>query len=237
MENPDCRILIENIAIAHHAIAELLMEIYPVGSQKMDFVHNMCWQANRDIKGSLFLAMSGRYSGASVIQRGVLEKVAYAIDMLDDLDEDLEKGWQRVIEWLNGEKTASPSGEEIADILSSCSPHISKIIHTSFEENREFRNERVHTIKGDQILNVLLKDENKRKPWLVNINESKLVGWYVGSVTDLFIFLTVILDIFEVESVPNSTKYIADLYHEIQNKECNGIISDHSLSVDPENWD
>lgn len=234
MSEQDSRTLVENAAVCHHVLVEVLTTGRFDESPRVQFLHSMCWQALRDLKESIFLAMSGRYSGASTIQRGVIEIVASAIDIADKIESKDEEGWEHLSRWLEGDKGASPSGNHLADILSSVAPDISEIIHTAFEGNREERNLHVHTPVGGQVYDVIMSETTLIKPWMSLFDKQKLKGWYVGYITDVFILLRVLLELFDYNGITQSVEYIIDLYDEMGEYKATGVVSSRTVDISPQ---
>ena len=195
-ENDVSRAIIENAGICLQIVSELVASVSdePPESQ---MVNSICWQALRDMKSSLFLAMSGHYRSAFVVQRGVIEVVGSAIFFAHRIIETEQEGWEQLTAWINGEKDASPSFQEIMGTLADVVPWLSESIYTSLQEDREFGNRYVHTPIGDNPFEVLFDDDSDSlliRTWSSHYDLNELKTWYVGFVTDLFYLASLTLE-------------------------------------------
>lgn len=240
MSDPESRIIVENSSMCYHAISELIGEVGVRNTnQATQMVNSICWQALRDLKVSLFLAMAGRYRSAHIIQRGIIELVGSALFFERKIKAEASPGWRRVSEWLNGDKEASPSFEEIQGVLTDLSPYLGEAIYTSLQEDREFQNLHVHTPIGGQVHEVLFEEGGVlTQPWCSNLDKQALKAWYVGYITDLFYLTTFVTEFNDSFSVSDTIQYILDCYEEIADEGViRGIKTQDKIDLDPDYGD
>lgn len=160
MGEPTSRALVENAGVCLHSVTELVDSAAVAEPAEEQMVNSICWQALRDLKSSIYLAMSCRYRSAFVVQRGAIEIVGSAVYFAKIIEEEGESGWELLDDWLNGEKDASPSFRQIQGALSDIDPWLSESIYTSMKEDRDFGNRHVHTPIGGDPLSVLFGERD-----------------------------------------------------------------------------
>lgn len=234
MEQPRSRAIIENAGICLHSVTELTVSAVSDESPEKQMVNSICWQAIRDLKSSIYLAMSGRYRSAFVVQRGVIEIIGSAIYFAREIEEEGESGWSRLADWLNGEKDASPSFKQLQAVLSDVVPWLSESIYTSMKEDREFANRYVHTPIGDNPLDVLFSEQEMAliRPWSASYQFDTLKTWYVGFVTGIWYIGSIIVAFYDSVSISReSFNYITTCYRDIAGQGViNGLVT--SISID-----
>lgn len=235
MGEPASRALVENAGVCLHSVTELVVSAAVAEPAEEQMVNSICWQAIRDLKSSIYLAMSGRYRSAFVVQRGVIEIVGSAVYFAKTIEEEGESGWELLADWLNGEKAASPSFRQIQGVLSDIVPWLSESIYTSMKEDRDFGNRHVHTPIGGDPLSVLFGEREMTliRPWSASYDLNTLKTWYVGFITDVWYIVNITVAFFDSVSVGRrSFNYITECYRTVADHgTVRGLITDTTIEL------
>jgi hypothetical protein len=235
MSEPISRALVENAGVCLHSVTELIVSAAVDKPPEEQMVNSICWQAIRDLKSSIYLAMSGRYRSAFVVQRGVIEIVGSAVYFAKTIEQEGESGWELLSDWLNGEKDASPSFRQIQGVLSDIVPWLSESIYTSMREDRNFGNRHVHTPIGGDPLSVLFGEREMTliRPWSASYDLETLQTWYVSFITDVWYIVNITVAFFDSVSVSRrSFNYIMECYRTIADRgTVHGLITDVTIEL------
>lgn len=236
MKNPDMRVLIENAGVCYHSLSELVAATGYQDAPSESMVHSLCWQALRDLKTSMFLAMSGRYRSANFVQRGVIELIGSGIYYEKQISSETEEGWEDVRDWIRNEENG-PAFKHIKGALTDVVPYLGELIYTTLEENQDARNLRIHTPVGGQVHDILFSDDDRilTRPWCSHLNERELKAWYVGYMTDIYLISAIVAEYFDFDSVSDSFEYITQCYEDLAGEEvAEGIKTDHVVDLTPD---
>ncbi|WP_436908301.1 hypothetical protein [Halosimplex marinum] len=194
-------IIFKNAGKCIESLEELLIETAD-GPPAKQMLNSVCWQAIRDLKSSLFLAATGHYRQATILDRGIVENAGSALYFAQRIEDEGEQVWEEVSAWFDGEKKHSPSFDEIQAALTDVAPFLGRDIHVGLKSDREYQNQHVHSPVGGNVEHTIF-DEKKQlmHTWSTTYQFGELKPWYIGFMRNISYLLVVVTELIRDDPV------------------------------------
>lgn len=154
-ENEESRIIIENVAACIGEVSDMLTGILKESDElPHSLLHGFSWQSLRDIKTSMYLAISGECRQANVLRRGALEVAGYGVyfETNTEIDDEFKS-------WVSREDKEWPHINEVKEALAEMDIEESERFAEEFVERRRKLHKYVHTFYGGDVEKVRFGDE------------------------------------------------------------------------------
>lgn len=227
-DNEHTRTLIENSAVVIGEVSDFLFWILREYEDDLPhaLLHGFCWQALRDLRASMFLALCGRYRQANMLHRSAVETTAYGVyfePKPDEKGEYAENG--EYAAWISGKGGDEvPSFGDVKQAVRKLDPPMSKDIADYLGRRWGEVSTVIHAPRGGDIDKVMHTEEGKSPihPWSAYFDVEQAKQWYENFINDVFFVGYVITQFWNLEEA-DVTSFLPRFYEDVSDGRVHGI--------------